>query len=78
MWHGTLPERVLTGEHLADPERQERAHRIVAVQVEVEHRLVGGRLEPGEAAAVLHQAVRNPDPARGVVELHVARERWLT
>ena len=70
------PGGVGSQELVHHPERREGADRIAVLdEVDVEHRLVRRGCEPGDAAAVLEQAVGEAQPRRGVVELDVARER---
>jgi hypothetical protein len=62
---------------VAEAERQERADRIPAGEVERERRLVRRARETAEVTAVLHDPVRDRKPGRGVVQLDVTGEGCL-
>ncbi len=72
------PRDVLAGQLPAETEGHERTERVAAaVQVVVEHLLVGGRRKAGERPAVVHHPVGQCEPRRRVVEGDVPGERRL-
>ena len=68
------PGCVLACQFVPDAERQHRSDRIPGPEVDAQERRVGGRREPGQAAAVRHRVVDEGKPGRRVVERDVAGE----